>query len=96
MQLRYCLCILPTNFLVPKPIFMELCMYIKAPDPISTSYLINTSYQAACLYVYPLIVARQRLGKKNYDANEYTTITEELLDASFSMRSVSYQRKVGD
>jgi hypothetical protein len=49
-----------------------------------------------CLYVNPPIVARQRLGK-----NVTTTISthvriEELLDASFYMRSVSYQRKVCD
>jgi hypothetical protein len=56
----------------------------------------------------PLIVARQRLGKnpsivarqrlgRNVTAvtNTHTTI-EELFDASFSVRSVSYQRKLGD
>jgi hypothetical protein len=44
--------------------------------------------------VYPLIVARQRLGKHVLAA---THIKEkiELLDASFSMRSVPYQRKLG-
>jgi hypothetical protein len=42
---------------------------------------------------YPLIVARQRLGR-NVTAvtNTYATI-EELLDASFSMWPVSYQGK---
>jgi hypothetical protein len=45
-----------------------------------------------CLCIPP-IVARQRLGR-NVTAvtNTYATI-EELLDASFSMRSVSYQGK---
>jgi hypothetical protein len=43
----------------------------------------------------PPIVARQLLGKHVPTAtNTHPTI--ELLDASFSMRSVSYQRKVGD
>jgi hypothetical protein len=46
-----------------------------------------------CLYVYPPIVARQRAGENRYRRNTYERI--ELLDA-FSMRSVSYQRKVGD
>jgi hypothetical protein len=44
----------------------------------------------------PTIVARQRLSKHvTAETNTHATI-EELLDASFSMRSVSYQRQVGD
>jgi hypothetical protein len=42
---------------VPEPIFMKLG--IMAPEPISMAYFINLSHQ----YVYPPIVARQRLGK---------------------------------
>jgi hypothetical protein len=42
---------------------MKLGMHIMAPEPISTAYLINSSHQCACLYVYPSIVATQRLGK---------------------------------
>jgi hypothetical protein len=58
-----------------------------------------------CVFVYPLIVTRQRIGKnppiiarqrvgRNVTAvtNTHTTI-EELLDASFSMWPVSYQGK---
>jgi hypothetical protein len=46
-----------------------------------------------CPFVYPPTVARQRLGK-NVTAvtNTHATI-EELLDASFCMRPVSYQGK---
>jgi hypothetical protein len=75
------------------------------PEPISTAYFINPSHKSVCLYVYPLIIARQRLGKhplvvarqwlcENITAamNTHTAI-EELLDTSFSMRSVSYQGK---
>jgi hypothetical protein len=41
-------------------------------------------------------IARQRLGKNVTAAiNTHATI-EELLDASFSMQSVWYQKKVGD
>jgi hypothetical protein len=47
-------------------------MYIMEPEPISTAYTMNPSQQTVCRYVYPLIVARQRLGKKNYRGNEYT------------------------
>jgi hypothetical protein len=45
-----------------------------------------------CLYVHPPIVARQRLGK--HVPAVTTTRNEELLDASFSIRSVSYRRRV--
>jgi hypothetical protein len=43
------------------------------------------------VYVYPLIVARQQLGKNV--TNTQATL-EEFLDASFSMGFVSYQRRV--
>jgi hypothetical protein len=46
----------------PEPICMKLGIYIMAPEPISTAYLLNPSCQSVCLYVYPFIVARQRLG----------------------------------
>jgi hypothetical protein len=61
----------------------------------STAYCIHPSYQSACLYLYPSIVARQRVDKEVTVATN-TLATIELLDASFSMRSVSYQRKVGN
>jgi hypothetical protein len=71
-------------------------MYIMAPEPVSTAYFINPVHQSVCLYVNPPIVARQRLGKNvNAAKNIYETI-EELLDTTFSMRLVSYRRKVGD
>jgi hypothetical protein len=42
-------------------------------------------------------VARKQLDKGVAAAtNTHATIEEELLDMSFSMRSVLYQRKVGD
>jgi hypothetical protein len=48
---------------IPRPIFMKLCMYITALEPISKTYFINPSHYSLCLYVCPPIVARQRLGK---------------------------------
>jgi hypothetical protein len=75
---------------------MKLGMYIMAPEPISTVYLINPSHQSLCLYVYLPIVARQRLGKNATEAKNTHATIEELLDASLTMRSLSYQRKVGD
>jgi hypothetical protein len=46
-----------------EPIFINLGMYIMAPKPISTAYFINPSHQSMCLYVYPSMIVRQRLGK---------------------------------
>jgi hypothetical protein len=42
---------------------MKLGMCVMAPEPIPTAYFIKPSHQCVCLCVYPLIVARQRLGK---------------------------------
>jgi hypothetical protein len=48
---------------------------------------------SVCLYVYP-IVARQLHGKQVSAATNSQETIKELLDASFSVRFVSYQRKV--
>jgi hypothetical protein len=48
---------------MPEPVFTKLGMYIMALKPISTAYFINPPDKSVCLYVYPLIVARQRLDK---------------------------------
>jgi hypothetical protein len=80
---------------MPEPIFMKLGMHIMATAPISREYFMNPNHQSVCLYVSAPIVARQRLGKNvTATMNTYAKI-QELLDASFSMRSVLYQRKVG-
>jgi hypothetical protein len=61
---------------------MKLDMYIMAPEPITTAYCINPSHQSLCLFVYPLIVARQRLGK-NVMRQQIHLKTEELSDGLF-------------
>jgi hypothetical protein len=95
-MLSVCLCIPFINFWMPELIFMKLCMYIMAPEPISTAYVVNPCHQSMRLYVYTPIVDRQRLSK-NVTAATYThAAIEEFLDASFSLQSVSYQRKVGE
>jgi hypothetical protein len=48
---------------------MKLGMYIMAPEPIWTAYVINPSHQSVCLCMYPPIVSRQRVGRND---NEYT------------------------
>jgi hypothetical protein len=75
---------------------MKLGMFIMAHETISTAYFINPSHESMCLYVYLPTVARQWLGKNVTVATNMHATTEDLLDASFSVRSVSYQRKVGD
>jgi hypothetical protein len=42
-------CIPHINFWTPEPIFMKLGMYIMTPEPISTAYFINPSYQSVCI-----------------------------------------------
>jgi hypothetical protein len=69
-------------------------MYIMEPEPISTVYFINPFHQSVCLYMYPLIVAREQLGKNVIAATNTHATIQELLDASFSMLSVLYKRKV--
>jgi hypothetical protein len=97
-MLSICVCVSPpppNQRLIDCTNFYET-WYITAPEPISIAYFINPSHQSVCLYVYPPIVARQQLGKNvTASTNTYAAI-EELMDASFSMRSVVHQRKAGD
>jgi hypothetical protein len=87
---------------------MKLGMYIMASEHMSTAYFINPSHQSVDLYVYlpivawqrlgknPPVVARQRLGKIVTAATNTHATIEELMAASFSMWSVSGQKKVDD
>jgi hypothetical protein len=68
--------------------------YNMAPEPISAGCLINTSSQYVLLYAFSTHFARQWLGKKVTKAIILEKI-EQLLEASFSMQFVSYQRKEG-
>jgi hypothetical protein len=78
-----------------EPMFIKFGMYIMAPEPILAAYFINLSYQSVCMYVYP-IVARQGLGKNVTTAKNTRATLDELLEALFSVRAMSYQRKVGE
>jgi hypothetical protein len=69
----HAVCVSPfMNFWMAEPVITKLGMYIMAPLPIPTACFINPSHQSLCLYVYPVIVSRQRLGKRRYRGNEYT------------------------
>jgi hypothetical protein len=87
----------PFNFWMAEPPFMKLAMYNMTYEPISTTYYINPSHQYVCWYkyVYPSIVVTQRLGKHVPAATNIHATIKESLDASFSMRSVSYGKKEG-
>jgi hypothetical protein len=52
-----------------------------APETISTAYLIYPSPKSVCLYVYTLIVAKQRPGKNVTAAMNTHAKIEALLDA---------------
>jgi hypothetical protein len=83
----------PINFLTPQSIFIKHGMYIMTLEPNSLTYFINPSHHTVSVCVPP-VIARQRLGKNVSAATNTHTTTEDLLDASFSMRSVSHQRNV--
>jgi hypothetical protein len=78
-------------------------MYTMTPEPISTAYFINPSRRSRCLYMYPQsllgngsVKILSLLGNgsvKTLPLQRTHSTIEELLDASFSMRSVSYQGK---
>jgi hypothetical protein len=70
---------------------MKLGMYIMAPKRILTAYVINPFHQS----VYTYIVDWQQLGGIVTAAMNTHATTEELLDASLSVRNLSCQRKVG-
>jgi hypothetical protein len=76
------------------PEIVKLGMYVMAPEPISTAYFLNPFHQSVSLYVHFTV---QRFSKKKVTAEiiTYATIVQ-LLDESFSKKSVSYQMKIGD
>jgi hypothetical protein len=79
---------------MPETIFIKFGMYIMSPEHISTAYFINPSHQSVYLYVYPPVVAKQRLGK-NVTAATNTHATRIVgLFVFYAVRVVS--RNVGD
>jgi hypothetical protein len=98
MRSPCCLCVCvssPINCWMPETIFVKLGMYIMAPEPIWTAFFINPSHQSVCLYVYPLSLLGDG-SVRTLPRQRTQAAIEELLDMSFSMRSVSYQRTLGD
>jgi hypothetical protein len=65
--------------------------HMTATEPISTSYFLNPFHQSVCLCVYPISFGKIVTATTNTQAT-----IEDLLDLSFSMRCVPYERKVID
>jgi hypothetical protein len=59
-----------------------------APKPTTTACFINPSYQSVCLYV---LLSKGLVN--TFHRQPIHETTEHLLDASFSVQSVSYQRR---
>jgi hypothetical protein len=91
MRSQCCLCICESP-----PQSTSECLNQSLGNVVSISWHLNgvlrKSLPSVCVYV---CVARQRLGK-NVTAATNTHTIEELLDVSFYMRTVSYQRRAGE
>jgi hypothetical protein len=95
MKSPWCLCICEPpriNFWMPEPILLKFGMCIMAHEAISTAYFINPSHPSVSVCVSFLTSLRKRSVKTLPQQRTHATI-EELLDASFSMRSLTYERK---
>jgi hypothetical protein len=75
---------------MPEPIFMKLGMYIMVSEPIING-LLHKSLPSICLYMYPRIVARQRLGIKRYHGNKYRRNNRRTVGFVVSKESSSSQ-----
>jgi hypothetical protein len=68
-------------------------IYMIASAPISTTYLLNSSYQPVSVRVYVFPLSLLGNGSLNtFPLQRIHTTVEEFLDASFCMRSVSFRR----
>jgi hypothetical protein len=49
-------------FRISEPVLTKLCIYIIALEPILTEYFTNPFILSVCLYVFPPLVPKQKLG----------------------------------
>jgi hypothetical protein len=68
---------------------MKLGMYIVATKPVSSANFINP-YQSVCLYVYPCLSLIGNGFVYTFPWQRIRAQIEEILEASFSIWSVSY------
>jgi hypothetical protein len=84
---------------MPEPVLMKLgIVHIgnMASEPISTTYFINPSHQSVCLWVYPLIVARERLGIYVSEATNTQATIEDLLELFVFYEVRVLSKKLGE
>jgi hypothetical protein len=78
---------------MPEPIFMKLGICIMATELVSTAYFINSS-TSVCVSLGVSLISLQGNGSAESLTWPRTHATiEELLKASFSLRSMSYQKE---
>jgi hypothetical protein len=70
---------------------MKLGLYIMAHGPISTAYIINTSHHFMHVYMCTLPLLLGSGSVNNFLRKRIYATIEEFLDASFPIRSLSYQ-----
>jgi hypothetical protein len=71
---------------------MKFGMYIMAPESISTAYLINPISLCVCICIRLMLIGNGSVN--SLPRQRLHAATEEMLDASFSIWSVLYQRRV--
>jgi hypothetical protein len=82
------MCISPYQLLNPWTSLYETCMYIMAPEPMSTAYFINPFHQSVYLYVY------FRVSLLGTDSANTFPRQRRIVGGVVSVRSVTYQRRV--
>jgi hypothetical protein len=88
-----CLCAHLIKFSMPEPIFTKLRVYITVTEPILTAYFINPSHKSVCLCVSHYrcqATARQKVAV----ATNTQATKDQMLEASFRIRSLSYKKKI--
>jgi hypothetical protein len=85
------------NFWMPEPVFMKLGIYVYHCTWAYLNGVLHKCLSSVCLSlsVSP-IDARKRLSNDVTAAKNTHATIKELLDALFSMRSVTYQKKEDD
>jgi hypothetical protein len=79
---------------MPEPVGMKLGTHSVATEPICTAHCITPLYQSAWVSMcIPVMLFGSRYVKTLLRQQIYT-LQHKSLDASFSIKSVSYQRKM--
>jgi hypothetical protein len=86
-------CFLPhINFRMPEPIFMKLGTHIMATETISMACIINPSHQSVSPLCISFTSVQRNVSVNTFLRQRLHETIEEMLDASFSMRFMYYQK----